>query len=543
MNNTNVPLSSADEPSATPLISSDPGAVNTSNGENRPTVESTHRSNNSNTSDATVASSHQPSSGILVAEEQVLPTLQRDGKRKWITPSLERGNKWNQRRWTAYALIAFFVILPHLRIQGKPYILLDIASREFTFFGHTFYPTDTPLLALLTFFALGSIMLITSVAGRIWCGWGCPHTVYLEFLFRPIDRLFDGTLGKGGKPRRKPTGAMNVARVLVYLVCCLFLTHTFLSYFVRTDELARWITTPPNQHPVAFLVMAGTTAALMFHFLYFREQLCFIACPYGRFQSVLLDRRSLIVAYDARRGEPRKKGKREPVPNAPKLEIIDPKSLASSAELPQSKGPGDCIDCGRCTAVCPTGIDIRNGLQLECIHCTQCIDACNAVMDKIGQPRGLIRYSSQNGLEGEKFRWLRPRTAIYIGFLTIVGTLFILALMTKFAFDARVLPSGGGAPFIVKPNQTVQNNMRLRLVNRSQHAQTYRIEATTPEIQVLVSDSRIDQLKPGDSVRIPFEAIFPVRMTMGRGQTKAQLKITDSEGATRLLDVKLLGPK
>ena len=312
---------------------------------------------------------------ILKPEEQVLPTLNRDGKRKWINPSIELGQKWNYRRWVAYALIAFFVVLPHLRIQGKPYVLIDIASRQFTFIGHTFYPTDTPLLACLTLATFFSVMLVTSLAGRVWCGWGCPQTVYMEFLFRPIDRLFNGTVGKGGKTKRQLSGAMQFARVLVYLVCCMFLAHVFLSYFVGTDRLSKWIVTPPTEHPTAFLIMAGTTAAMMFHFLFFREQLCLIACPYGRFQSVMLDRKSLIVAYDTGRGEPRKKGKRQPL----------------SLEVLTKPANGDCVDCGRCTAVCPTGIDIRNGLQLECIHCAQCIDACNAVMGKVGLPSGLIR--------------------------------------------------------------------------------------------------------------------------------------------------------
>lgn len=484
------------------------------------------------------SNSHPKNESILSAPDQVLPTLLRDGKRKWITPALERGAKWHQRRWTAYGLIAFFVILPHLRVGGKPYILLDIASREFTILGHTFYPTDTPLLALLTLFTLGSIMLITSVAGRIWCGWGCPHTVYLEFLFRPIDRFFDGTTGKGGKPRKTVSGISNVARILVYLVCCLFLAHTFLSYFVSTEELARWITTPPHKHPLAFLVMAGTTLAMMFHFLYFREQLCFIACPYGRFQSVMLDRRSLIVTYDIKRGEPRKKGKRAPTAQS-ELPVLN---LSDASDLSTNRA-GDCIDCGRCTAVCPTGIDIRNGLQLECIHCTQCIDACNAIMDKIGQPRDLICYSSQDKLERGKKGIVRPRTVIYVAFLSIVGTLFVLTLMSKFAFDARILPSRGGAPFNILAKQTVQNNLGVRLTNRTQKKQSYTMSIAEPGVSVHVSDPRVQALEPGESIQVPIETTFPVRMTSGRGQMKTQLKIVDSDGHERLLDFKLLGPK
>ncbi|AMV31815.1 Putative electron transport protein YccM [Pirellula sp. SH-Sr6A] len=468
-----------------------------------------------------------PAGSILRADEQVLPTLSRDGKRRWITPSLEKGRKWHARRWVAYGLIAFFVTLPNLRINGKPYVLLDIASREFTFLGYTFYPTDTPLLACIMLGAFFSIMLVTSLAGRLWCGWGCPHTVYLEYLFRPIDRLFDGTIGRGGKPRKPMSGAAQLLRLLVYLVCCMFLAHTFLSYFVGTDELRRWIMTPPTEHPIAFLVMAGATLGLMFHYLYFREQLCLIACPYGRFQSVMLDRKSLIVAYDLKRGEPRKKGKRKPLP-----EVTDAPREA-----------GDCIDCGRCTAVCPTGIDIRNGLQLECIHCTQCIDACDAVMTKVGLPTGLIRYTSQDGLEGKPQRLIRPRTVIYATLVTVLTGLFFFILSFKFAFDARVLPASGGAPFVVASNLVVQNNFKLRLVNRSQTAQTYQFKVEDEAVTVKNSDGADVVLQPGETVRLPIDVHFPVRLTAGRGATSTKLIVSDSAGAKRELTLRLLGPR
>jgi len=464
---------------------------------------------------------------ILQPEEQVLPTLSRDGKRRWINPMLAPGSTWHYRRWVAYGLIAFFVTLPHFRFHGKPYVLIDIASREFTFLGHTFYPTDTALLACIMLGSFFAIMLVTSLAGRIWCGWGCPQTVYTEFLFRPIDRLFSGTIGRGGKGRHPMTAAAQFGRFFVYLVCCMFLAHTFLSYFVGTDRLARWIVTPPSEHPVAFLIMAGSTAALMFHFLYFREQLCLIACPYGRFQSVMLDRKSLIVAYDARRGEPRKKGKREPL----------------SLDRLTSVSVGDCIDCGRCTAVCPTGIDIRNGLQLECIHCAQCIDACEDVMKKTGQPIGLIRYTSQDGLEGKPNQLLRPRTVIYTTALGLLTCLFIFILSYKFAFDARIfrLP---GAPFSLVADQQVQNNFKLRLTNRSQNVQQYKLDLDEPLMTAKWSDgSESMTLQPGESRLLLIAILFPPQKTMGAGSTTSTLKVTDSSGSERKIPIYVHGPR
>jgi cytochrome c oxidase accessory protein FixG len=466
-----------------------------------------------------MSGSIDPNSPLIPAQEMVLPTLQGDGKRRWINPALAAGKHWQRRRIVAYSLIAFFVTLPHLRFGGKPIVLIDIVSREFTFLGHTFYPTDSGLLLLLVLTVFFAIMFLTAVGGRLWCGWGCPQTVYLEFLFRPIDRLFAGTAGKGGKPRKSLNSALQIARFIVYLACSMFLAHTFLSYFVGTDRLAQWMRLSPWQHPAAFGVMASATAGLMYNFMFFREQLCMVACPYGRFQSVMLDRKSLIVTYDMHRGEPRHKGKL----------------------VGQSQG-GDCIDCGHCTAVCPTGIDIRNGLQMECIHCTQCIDACDAVMHRIGKPEGLIRYSSQDALAGKKHSWVRARTLIYPTLALITSSLFIVLLTTKFAFDARVL-SSPGAPFAITSNRTLQNNFRVRLRNRSNQTETYSIEMLWPaSVQVLWSDTA-PTLEPNETKLVPIMIIAPVGITAAnRGSVEAVLKISDGSGHSRQIDLRLLGP-
>ncbi len=361
----------------------------------------------------------QTGEALLRPEEHVLATLEADGSRRWLFPRLAQGDFWKARRVVAWLLIAFFTILPHLRLYGKPPVLLDIPTRRFTILGYTFLPTDTLLLALLMVSGFVSIFLITALFGRVWCGWGCPQTVYMEFLFRPIDRLFDHTVGKGGCAPKKLSTGKWWARNLVYLVVCAFLTHTFLAYFVGTDRLGQWILQSPLQHPIPFLVMAVSTILLMFNFGYFREQTCLIACPYGRFQSVMLDRRSLIVTYDHHRGEPRGRGK-------PVVE----NDVASK---------GDCVDCGMCVQVCPTGIDIRNGLQMECIHCAQCIDACHDVMTKLHMPTNLIRYSNQDAMEHKPSGVLRPRLLIYplVLMLTLGG--FLTIFLTKKDFDAKLL--------------------------------------------------------------------------------------------------------
>jgi cytochrome c oxidase accessory protein FixG len=461
---------------------------------------------------------------LLDAPEHVLSTLERDGSRRWMQPKLATGVLWHRRRWVAYFLIAVFVILPHLRYSGKPLILLDVPARQFVILGHTFLPTDTLLLALGMLSVFLTIVLATAISGRLWCGWGCPQTVYMEYLFRPIDRWFEGTVGKGGTPRKELTMPMRLLRWGIYLVLSMLLAHTFLSYFVGTERLAQWMRSSPIEHPTAFLVMAGTTVAMMFDFLFFREQLCLIACPYGRFQSVMLDRRSRIVGYDSARGEPRKKGKRP----------IASEGAASA---------GDCVDCGQCVVVCPTGIDIRNGLQMECINCTQCIDACNAVMDKVGLPQGLIRYTSQDELEGKPGGVLRARTIIYPLLLAAAVGAFLMVLSTKYAFDARLLRAGGN-PFTQVAPGVLSNNMRLRLVNRSDETQTYQVEAIEPAgVTLEVVDDAGLALESGATSVVPLSVRFPAGVTGASGAVDAKFRVRDSAGNERELEYRLLGPR
>ena len=308
----------------------------------------------------------------------------------------------------AYVLIAVFTLLPYLRIGGKPAVLLDLPHREFTVFGFTFLSTDTLLLALALLTLVLGICLVTALAGRVWCGWMCPQTVYMEFVFRPIERLFDGPPGARHRPGRRRTMPRTLAKYALYLLISAYLAHTFLAYFVGVDALAQWVRRSPLDHPLPFLVMLAVTGLMMFDFAFFREQMCIVACPYGRFQSVMLDRDSLIVSYDPRRGEPRGK-------------LGDRKS---------GQPHGDCIDCGGCTDTCPTGIDIREGLQLECIACTQCIDACDGVMAHIGKPKGLIRLSSQAAIEGHPGRdpaahgARRMRVILYPALMLVLGDAF-----------------------------------------------------------------------------------------------------------------------
>jgi polyferredoxin len=440
---------------------------------------------------------------MRLATEPVLPTMNVDGTRRWLVPRLSPGKFWRRRRWVAWALLALFTLLPYARVGGKPALLLDVAHRHFTLLGTTFLPTDTILLALLLVGIFVSIFLLTALAGRVWCGWACPQTVYLEFVYRPLERV---------------VGKNRLLQKAVFLAVSIFLAHTFLAYFVGIEALARWVRQSPLQHPAPFLVMATTTALMFLDFAWFREQVCLVACPYGRFQSALLDHHSLIVGYDARRGEPR-------------------------GALKEA-GAGDCIDCGACVRTCPTGIDIRDGLQMECVHCTQCIDACDAIMDRVSRPRGLVRYGSRAEFAGEPRRLLRPRVVVYPAIVVVAWGLLALLLATRAPAEVTVL-RGLGVPFLVRPDGTVQGAIRVKVVNRSDATRTYAVElvdaeAPTAALRLLAPEPLV--LVPGGTGTAGVFAQAPAAAFGADGRRDVRLRISDGRGFVREVPYELLGP-
>ncbi len=457
---------------------------------------------------------------ILEPEDQVLSTLDRDGSRRWLQPRLSHGRYLRWRRLVAYALIAIYTVVPFIEVGGRPLVLLDIPARRFTLFGYTFLPTDTLLLALLLVGVLLAVFLLTALLGRVWCGWACPQTVYMEFVFRPIERLFAGTAGRGGAPRTPPSGLRRALAMAAYLLVSLVLANTFVAYFVGVDALAQWMTQSPAKAPVPFAVLTAVTLAMMVHFTYFREQLCTLACPYGRLQSVLLDEHSSVVAYDVDRGEPR--GKR-------------------SKHLTVHRG--DCVDCGLCVKTCPTGIDIREGLQMECVNCTQCMDACDEVMTKLERAPKLIRYASRAEQRGERTASIRPRVIIYPAILAVVVGLFVFVLMGKRSFDL-VLLRNPGQPFTVAQDGRVRNVLRLKLTNRTDGEQRLSVDVVEPRGLELVFTSDSLTVAAGEMATFPVSVLArPEMFGPGRGAVPLTLRVTDDEGDQRTATGTLLGPE
>ena len=408
-------------------------------------------------------------SDILESPEEVLSTLTREGKRRWLYPTPSKGRFYYRRMVVGWLLMLVFLALPLIRISGKPAVLLDVIRREFTILGTTFFPTDTFLLLMMMIgFTLG-IILFTALFGRVWCGWACPQTVYLEFIYRPIERFVEG---KEHIKKRRDSGPLTfdkawrkVIKYLLFLGITLFLTHSFLAYFAGWERLIVWIQQPPTEHWGYFVMMSLLTGLMLFDFAVFREQMCMITCPYARLQSVLLDDDSLIVSYDPARGEPSaRRGK---------------KQIRQEEEgfLPKK---GDCIDCRACIRTCPTGIDIRDGLQMECIACTQCIDACDDIMDKIKKPRGLISYTSRNALETQRTRRLRSRTVLYSLLLLVIASAFIFAFSSRRSYDVNIGRSVG-KPFMTLPDGQIANRLRFRIRNQTSQPSSLDIEIVEPE--------------------------------------------------------------
>ena len=477
-------------------------------------------------------SSSQSNRALIEGPEQATSTWTHEGERRWLYPTPSNGKFWTARLVVGWLLIALFTALPIVQIGGKPAVFLDLMTRRFTIFGATFHATDTIFLMLFLLTGLMTVGLLTALLGRVWCGWGCPQTVYLEFVYRPIERLVEGSENKRKNRDEGPWTFDKIWRKGVkhtlFLAVALGLAHTFVAYFVGWHRLIDWMTSPPTEHFGYFFMMAFTTGLIMFDFAYFREQMCVTICPYAKLQSVLMDRDSMIVSYDPNRGEPRGRRTRE-----------QRKEEADGVELDL----GDCIDCGACVRPSPTGIDIREGLQLECVSCTQCIDACDDIMRKVDKPEGLIRYTSENALEGEETNIIRPRVILYAALLLVAaGTLgFLLTTAGPVEVDLRRAP-GTAFTRLENAGGQIANHVRFRVRNNTDKPVTYSVEALEPgEASMKMIGPGELEIAPGDMDRIKAWVLLPESAFQG-GSAKASFKLYGDGEELKTVSMEMLGP-
>jgi cytochrome c oxidase accessory protein FixG len=382
-----------------------------------------------------------------------IATADAEGHRKWLYPKRPKGRFYRGRTWLTWVLLAVMFGGPFVKIRGNPLLMLNIVERKFSVSGVLFWPQDNLIFALGFLLFLTGIAVFTAAFGRLWCGWTCPQTVMMEMVFRKIEYLIEGD---STRQKALDRGPWTVEKLLkktskqaIFFALSFVIGNTLLAYIIGTDALRQIVTDDPRQHLAGLAFMGLFTLVFYSIFARFREQACTFICPYGRLQSTLLDENSIVVAYDYKRGDKRGRVSRK-----------ESWTERSARKL------GDCIDCFKCVGVCPTGIDIRNGTQMECVNCTACIDACDEVMDKIGRPRGLIRFASLNGVEkGEPLR-VTPRIIGYCAILLILGIALTTLLLTRSDVDVTLLRAPG-ALFQQTPEGRISNLYLLKLTNKT----------------------------------------------------------------------------
>lgn len=413
-------------------------------------------------------------------------TIGEDGKRSWVFPKKPSGPFWEKRKLVSYILLAFLFAAPFVKINGNQFLMFNVLERRFNIFSFPFWPQDFHLFVISMIILVIFITFFTVGFGRIFCGWVCPQTIFMEMVFRRIEFWIDGDRNKQRKLAKQKWDAEKIKKRVfkwfVFLVISFLIANVFLAYLISGDKLLSYISEGPLQHSSTLISLLIFTAVFYFVFAWFREQVCIIACPYGRLQGVLLDTKSIVVAYDHKRGEA-ENGR---------------KSFRKNEDR-QALGHGDCIDCFQCVHVCPTGIDIRNGTQLECVNCTACIDECDTIMEKINLPKGLIRYASEENIENKTKFKLTARMKGYIAVLVILSGVLFGMLMLRNDVEANILRLPGQL-YEQKGENIISNVYTYKLVNKTSNDIeniSFKIRNKQGEIK-LVSNSDRFSLKAQD---------------------------------------------
>lgn len=450
-----------------------------------------------------------------------ISTIDESGKRIWIFPKKPSGKFFNRRAILAYTLLAFLFAGPHIRIGSEPLLLFNILERKFVILGSVFWPQDMYLFASAAIISLVSIILFTVVFGRLFCGWVCPQTIFMEHVFRKIEYWIDGDRNAQIKLKKAPwTTSKVIKRVskhTIFFAISFGIANTFLAYIIGSEALWEIQTDAPSEHVLGLSILIVFSGIFYGVFAWMREQICTTVCPYGRLQGVMLDRNTVNVTYDYERGEPRGKIR--------KLE---------------TETKGDCIDCGLCVQVCPTGIDIRNGTQLECVNCTACIDECDTVMRKVGKEEGLIRYASEASI-ADKTEWkLTTRARAYVALLAVLMLAFSFIVANRSDINAKFLRAYG-TTYKQKSDGTFINFYKYKMMNKtSAESKVYlKLENIQGKVKLIGTDTLL--MKPNEQ----FEGTFIIELQedqLSGMNTEVEVGIYTQKGKVKQEDIHFSGP-
>jgi cytochrome c oxidase accessory protein FixG len=455
-----------------------------------------------------------------------LATVDAKGKRKWVYAQKPKGKIYNVRTWVSWGFFALLFTVPFISYHGRPLFLFNIPEAEFIIFGKIFWPQDFFIFGIMMLTFIVFIVLFTAAFGRLFCGWVCPQTIFMEMLFRKVEYWIEGDAAKQRMLNNGPWTPEKIRKKTLkhvsFFGLAFIIANLFLSYIIGVKELRKIASEPVSEHFAGFMAIVIFSGVFYGVYAYFREQVCTVICPYGRLQSVLLDRNSMIVAYDYKRGEPREKFKKEKV-----------------AEI----NTGDCIDCFQCVKVCPTGIDIRNGTQMECVGCTACIDACNKMMDAVNRPQGLIRYASENGItDGKKLRYT-GRMKFYTVILFILTGLLATLLLTRKEIDGTIIRTTGML-YQERGADSLSNLYSIKIENKTLNEIPVQLrlegEMGTIGKVVLVGTNNIHVKKEGQGAG-SFFIVLPRSVIRSR---KTSLKVGLYQGDKKITELKtnFMGP-
>lgn len=481
-------------------------------------------------------------------------TISKEGKRNFIHPKKPNGRFYNLRTYFSIFYLIVFFTLPFIKVNDEPLILLNVLERKFIIFGMIFWPQDFFIfgIGMLTFIVF--VIVFTVAFGRIFCGWACPQTIFMEMVFRKIEYWIDGDSSQQNLLKKMAWNAekirKRVTKIIIFFLISFIIANFFLAYLVGMDQLIDDITHPAEHIGTLVSLLIFTTVFFLVYW-WFREQACIVVCPYGRLQGVLLDKNSIVVAYDYVRGEPRGKLTKDRNPKIKDdhdCKCTDCKGDGGCKDVIQKmeavqpvQAHGDCIDCHACVKVCPTGIDIRNGTQLECVNCTACIDACDAIMTAVHKPTGLIKYASENSIKNAVQLTFTRRLKAYTAVLSLLIALLAFLLVSRSDLDARLMRTAG-MTYTSLPDGRVSNLYNLKLANKTHKDIPIHIKLENIKGEIVLINSRNSIVKKEDYTTLQFLVNLD-RSVLKSWKTQLEIGLYDSTQKLKTIKAKFIGPE